>query len=178
MLFNQSANLIKGTKMATVTLQGNPISTVGSLPVVGSKAPDFTLVKGDLSDITLASLNGKRVILNIFPSVDTGTCATSVRKFNEQAASLNNTVVLNVAADLPFAMARFCGAEGIENAEVGSSFRATFGNDYGVTFADGPLTALLSRAVVVINENGEVIHTEQVGEIVNEPDYDKALAVL
>jgi thiol peroxidase len=116
--------------------------------------------------------------LNIFPSIDTGTCATSVRKFNEQAASLNNTVVLNVAADLPFAMARFCGAEGIGNAEVGSSFRATFGNDYGVTFADGPLTALLSRAVVVINENGEVIHTEQVGEIVNEPDYDEALAVL
>lgn len=164
--------------MATVTLQGNPISTVGSLPAVGSKAPEFTLVKGDLSDITLASLNGKRVILNIFPSVDTGTCATSVRKFNEQAASLNNTVVLNVAADLPFAMARFCGAEGIENAEVGSCFRSTFGNDYGVTFSSGPLTALLSRAVVVINEEGNVLHTEQVSEIVDEPNYDKALAAL
>lgn len=164
--------------MATVTLQGNPISTVGNLPAVGANAPEFTLVKGDLSDITLASLNGKRVILNIFPSVDTGTCAASVRKFNEQAASLKNTVVLNVAADLPFAMARFCGAEGIENAEVGSCFRSTFGSDYGVTFSDGPLAGLLSRAVVVIDEKGSVIHTEQVSEIVDEPNYDNALAVL
>lgn len=164
--------------MATVTLQGNAVSTIGDLPVVGSQAPAFNLVKGDLSDITLDSLKGKRVVLNIFPSIDTGTCAASVRKFNEQAASLENTVVLNVAADLPFAMARFCGAEGIENAEVGSCFRSTFGNDYGVTFSNGPLTGLLSRAVVVINENGEVAHTEQVTEIVDEPNYDAALAVL
>lgn len=164
--------------MATVTLQGNAVSTIGDLPAVGSQAPAFNLVKGDLSDITLESLKGKRVVLNIFPSIDTGTCAASVRKFNEQAASLENTVVLNVAADLPFAMARFCGAEGIENAEVGSCFRSTFGNDYGVTFSNGPLTGLLSRAVVVINENGEVSHTEQVAEIVDEPNYDAALAVL
>lgn len=164
--------------MATVTLQGNAVSTIGDLPDVGSQAPAFNLVKGDLSDITLDSLKGKRVVLNIFPSIDTGTCAASVRKFNEQAASLENTVVLNVAADLPFAMARFCGAEGIENAEVGSCFRSTFGNDYGVTFSNGPLTGLLSRAVVVINENGEVAHTEQVAEIVDEPNYDAALAVL
>jgi len=164
--------------MATVTLQGNAVSTIGDLPAVGSQAPAFNLVKGDLSDITLDSLKGKRVVLNIFPSIDTGTCATSVRKFNEQAASLENTVVLNVAADLPFAMARFCGAEGIENAEVGSCFRSTFGNDYGVTFSNGPLTGLLSRAVVVINESGEVTHTEQVAEIVDEPNYEAALAVL
>lgn len=164
--------------MATVTLQGNAVSTIGDLPAVGSQAPAFNLVKGDLSDITLDSLKGKRVVLNIFPSIDTGTCAASVRKFNEQAASLENTVVLNVAADLPFAMARFCGAEGIENAEVGSCFRSTFGNDYGVTFSNGPLTGLLSRAVVVINESGEVAHTEQVAEIVDEPNYDAALAVL
>lgn len=164
--------------MATVTLQGNAVSTIGDLPAVGSQAPAFNLVKGDLSDITLDSLKGKRVVLNIFPSIDTGTCAASVRKFNEQAASLENTVVLNVAADLPFAMARFCGAEGIENAEVGSCFRSTFGNDYGVTFSNGPLTGLLSRAVVVINENGEVAHTEQVAEIVDEPNYDAALAAL
>lgn len=164
--------------MATVTLQGNAVSTIGELPATGTKAPDFTLVKGDLSDITLASLQGKRVVLNIFPSIDTGTCATSVRKFNEQAASLENTVVLNVAADLPFAMARFCGAEGIENAEVGSCFRSDFGQDYGVKFADGPLAGLLSRAVVVINEQGDVVHTEQVAEIVDEPNYDAALAVL
>lgn len=164
--------------MATVTIQGNEVSTVGQLPEVGSQAPAFTLAKGDLSDITLESLAGKRVILNIFPSIDTGTCATSVRKFNEQAASLENTVVLNVAADLPFAMARFCGAEGIENAEVGSTFRSSFGADYGVSFATGPLTALLSRAVVVVDENGKVLHTEQVAEIVDEPNYDAALAVL
>jgi thiol peroxidase len=164
--------------MATVTIQGNEVSTVGQLPEVGSQAPAFTLAKGDLSDITLESLAGKRVILNIFPSIDTGTCATSVRKFNEQAASLENTVVLNVAADLPFAMARFCGAEGIENAEVGSTFRSNFGADYGVSFATGPLTALLSRAVVVVDENGKVLHTEQVAEIVDEPNYDAALAVL
>lgn len=164
--------------MATVTMQGNEISTVGQLPEVGSQAPAFTLVKGDLSDITLESLAGKRVVLNIFPSIDTGTCAASVRKFNEQAASLENTVVLNVAADLPFAMARFCGAEGIQNAEVGSSFRSSFGADYGVSFANGPLAQLLSRAVVVVDENGKVIHTEQVAEIVNEPNYDAALAAL
>ncbi len=164
--------------MANVTLKGNPIHTVGELPAVGSQAADFKLVKGDLSELTLASLKGKRAVLNIFPSVDTGTCAASVRKFNERAAALDNTVVVNISMDLPFAMTRFCGAEGIENVEVASAFRSDFGKQYGVTFIDGPLAGLLSRAVVVINEAGQVLHTEQVAELVNEPDYDAALTVL
>ncbi len=164
--------------MAKVTLQGNPIETVGELPEVGTQAPGFTLVQGDLSELTSESLAGKRVVLNIFPSVDTPTCATSVRTFNQKAAALDNTVVVCVAADLPFAMSRFCGAEGIENVKIGSSFRSTFGNDYGVSFVSGPLTGLLSRAVVVLDESGKVLHTEQVGEIADEPDYDAALAVL
>lgn len=164
--------------MATVTLQGNAFETVGQLPAVGSIAPAFSLVQADLSEVSLASLAGKRVILNIFPSVDTGTCATSVRKFNEQAASLDNAVVLCVSADLPFALGRFCGAEGIENVKVGSTFRSGFGQDYGVVFKTGPLTELLSRSVVVIDEAGKVIHAEQVAETVNEPNYELALAAL
>jgi len=164
--------------MATVTLKGNPIETVGELPAVGSTAPAYTLVQGDLSELTADALAGKRVILNIFPSIDTPTCATSVRKFNEQAASLDNTVVICVAADLPFAMTRFCGAEGIENVKVGSTFRSSFGADYGVTFKTGPLVGLLSRAVVVVGDDGKVLHTEQVAEIADEPNYDAALAVL
>lgn len=164
--------------MTTVTLQGNPFETVGTLPLVGSKAPIFNLVKTDLSSSTLADYKGKRLILNIFPSVDTGTCAASVRAFNKQAAELSNTQVLCVSADLPFAAARFCGAEGIENVSMGSSFRSTFGNDYGVTFVNGPLSGLLSRAVVVIDQEGKVIYTEQVAETANEPDYAAALAVL
>lgn len=164
--------------MATVTLQGNPIETIGELPAPGSQAPAFTLVQGDLSELTSESLVGKRVILNIFPSIDTPTCATSVRTFNQKAAALDNTVVVCVAADLPFALTRFCGAEGIENVKVGSTFRSTFGNDFGVTFKTGPLVGLLSRAVVVLDENGKVLHSEQVGEIADEPDYAAALAVL
>lgn len=164
--------------MATVTLQGNPIETIGDLPAVGSQAPGYTLVQGDLSELTSESLAGKRVVLNIFPSIDTPTCATSVRTFNQKAAQLENTVVVCVAADLPFALTRFCGAEGIENVKVGSTFRSTFGTDYGVTFKTGPLVGLLSRAVVVLDESGNVLHTEQVGEIADEPDYAAALAVL
>lgn len=164
--------------MATVTLGGNPNETVGDLPAVGSQAPKYSLVQGDLSDLTSDSLEGKRVILNIFPSIDTPTCATSVRTFNQKAAALDNTLVVCIAADLPFAMTRFCGAEGIENVKVGSTFRSTFGTDYGVTLTSGPLTGLLSRAVVVVDETGKVLHAEQVAEIADEPNYDAALAVL
>ena len=164
--------------MTTVTLQGTEFETVGALPELNSKAAEFNLVKADLSEITLSSLSGKRVILNIFPSIDTGTCATSVRTFNEKAASMDNTVVVCVSVDLPFALGRFCGAEGIENVETGSAFRSSFGEDYGVTMANGPLSALLSRAVIVINEEGNIIYTQQVSEIVDEPDYEAALAVL
>jgi len=164
--------------MATVTLQGNAFETVGELPSVGSKAADFNLVKNDLSDTTLADFAGSRLVLNIFPSVDTGTCATSVRTFNSKAASLANTKVLCVSADLPFALGRFCAAEGIENVESASSFRSSFGVDYGVSIKTGPLAGLLSRAVVVLDENGTVLHTEQVAETVDEPNYDAALAVL
>ncbi|AHK16323.1 MAG: thiol peroxidase [Thalassolituus sp.] len=164
--------------MATVTLKGNPFETVGTLPAVGSVAPGFTLSAGDLSDLTSASLAGKRVVLNIFPSIDTPTCATSVRKFNEQAASLDNVAVVCVSADLPFALGRFCGAEGIDNVKVGSTFRSSFGDDYGVNFATGPLTKLLSRSVVVLDTDGKVLHTEQVAETADEPNYSAALAVL
>ncbi len=164
--------------MASVTFQGNTVSTTGELPKVGEQAPEFTLVKADLSEVSLSSLTGKNVVLNIFPSIDTGTCATSVRKFNEKAADLDNTVVICVSADLPFAAGRFCGAEGIENAITGSTFRSTFGSDYGVTFTSAPLTGLLSRCVVVINGDGNVIYTEQVAETTEEPNYDAALAAL
>lgn len=162
--------------MATVTLQGNPLETVGELPQVGSQAPSFELVKTDLSTTSLSDYAGKKLVLNIFPSVDTGVCAASVRKFNEALSSLENTVVLCVSADLPFAAARFCGAEGLENVVAGSSFRSSFGKDYGVEFISGPLTGLLSRSVVVLNEQGEVVYTEQVSETADEPNYDAALA--
>ena len=164
--------------MASITLQGKPLETIGELPAVGSAAPAFTLVKGDLSEVSLSHYAGKRVILNIFPSIDTGTCAMSVRQFNEAAAKLDNTVVLCVSADLPFAATRFCGAEGIDNVETGSSFRSDFGKDYGVTIASAPLKGLLSRSVVVIDTDGKVIYTEQVQETADEPDYKSALAVL
>lgn len=164
--------------MASVTFQGNTVSTTGELPKVGEKAPDFALVKADLSEVSLSSLAGKNVVLNIFPSIDTGTCATSVRKFNEKAADLDNTIVICVSADLPFAAGRFCGAEGIENVITGSTFRSTFGSDYGVTFTSAPLTGLLSRSVVVINSDGNVTYTEQVAETTEEPNYDAALAAL
>ena len=165
--------------MATVTLKGNEIHTVGSLPANGSKAPDFTLTKNDLSSASLSDFAGKRVILNIFPSVDTGTCAQSVRQFNEEAAELDNTVVLCISKDLPFAQARFCGAEGIDNVEMLSDFRdGSFGEAYNVSFSDGPLMPLHSRSVVVIDESGNVIYSEQVAETVDEPNYKAALEAL
>lgn len=165
--------------MAHITLKGNPVETVGELPTIGSKAPAFTLVKQDLSEVTLADYEGKILILNIFPSIDTPTCATSVRRFNEEAAKLENTAVLCVSADLPFAAGRFCGAEGIENVATASTFRApTFGKEYGVEIATSVLQGLLSRAIVVIDGSGKVTHTEQVGEIADEPNYAAALASL
>lgn len=162
--------------MATITLHGNPIETVGTLPAVGSAAPAFTLTKTDLSDVTLADFAGKTVILNIYPSVDTGVCATSTRKFNELAAQNPNIAVLCVSADLPFAHSRFCGAEGLENVISLSTFRSpNFGSDYGVTISSGVLAGLLSRAIVVIKD-GKVVYTEQVPEIAQEPNYAAALA--
>ncbi|TBR43434.1 thiol peroxidase [Marinomonas agarivorans] len=163
--------------MATVTLKGTEFNTVGALPSVGTQALEFELIKTDLSVTKLADYRGKKLVLNIFPSIDTPTCATSVRKFNETAAQ-HNAAILCVSADLPFAAARFCGAEGIDNVATGSSFRSTFGDDYGVAFSSGPLTGLLSRALVVIDENGQVIFTQQVAETADEPDYEAALAVL
>ncbi len=164
--------------MATVTLKGNPFHTAGDLPAVGTPAPDFTLTGAGLADVRLADFKGTQLVLNIFPSVDTPTCATSVRKFNQQLSALSNTRVLCVSADLPFAQARFCGAEGLEAVSNGSSFRSNFGKDYGVVFTDGPLAGLLSRAVVVIDENGLVRYTQQVAETADEPDYEAALAAL
>ena len=164
--------------MTDITLDGTPVHTHGSLPTVGTKAPAFTLVGNDLSPVTLADFAGSRLILNIFPSVDTGICATSVRTFNERAAGLENTKVLCISRDLPFAQARFCGAEGIENVTVASDFRTTFGETYGVTMINGPLEGLLARAVVVLDEKGNVSHSQLVPEIKQEPDYEAALAVL
>ena len=165
--------------MAHITLGGNPVHTTGELPENGAQAPDFNLVKGDLSTVSLADLKGSRLVLNIFPSVDTGTCAASVRKFNEKAAGLNNTKVLCISRDLPFAQNRFCGAEGIDNVVSLSDFRdGSFGQSYGLTISDGPLAGLHSRAVVVVDENGKVVYTQQVSEIKDEPDYDSALAAL
>jgi thiol peroxidase len=163
--------------MATVTLKGNSFETVGNLPKVGDKAPGFSVVKDDLSDLNLTDLSG-RIVLNIFPSVDTDTCAMSVRQFNQKATALDNTKVVCISKDLPFALARFCGAEGLENVEVGSAFRSSFGEDYGVTAKTGPLKGLLSRAVVVIDEHGKVIYTEQVAETADEPNYEAALSAL
>ncbi len=165
--------------MAQVTLKGNPVHVEGELPKVGAKAHDFTLTAGDLSDATLATFAGKRKVLNIFPSVDTPTCATSVRKFNAQASALNNAVVLCISTDLPFAQARFCGAEGLENVKSLSDFRdSDFAVDYGVSIAEGPLKGLTARAVVVLDENDTVLHSELVSEIGQEPNYEAALAVL
>ncbi len=165
--------------MAKITLHGNPVETYGDLPAVGSQAKDFKLVKTDLSDVSLADYKGKRVILNIFPSLDTSTCAASVRRFNKEASSLENTEVLCISADLPFAHERFCSTEGLKDVQNASVFRSPgFGKDYGVVFTSGPLTGLLSRAVVVVDESGKVIYTQQVPEIADEPDYASALAAL
>ncbi len=164
--------------MATVTLKNHPYETIGELPPTGNTAPKFSLCAMDLSELDSQSLAGKRIILNIFPSIDTPTCASSVREFNHRAASLNNVVVVCVSADLPFALGRFCGAEGISNVLVASSFRSSFGNDYGVTFSTGPLAGLLSRAIVIIDSDGAVIYTEQVAETSVEPNYEAAIATI
>jgi thiol peroxidase len=164
--------------MATITLGGNEIHTAGELPAVGSAAPDFSLWNPSLQRVSLSDFAGKTLVLNIFPSIDTGVCATSVRTFNERAASLDHAVVLNVSADLPFAHKRFCGAEGIENVESLSTFESSFIADYGVRMTDGALAGLASRAVVVIGSDGNVRYTEQVPEIAQEPNYDAALAAL
>ncbi|MBE7629608.1 thiol peroxidase [Tenacibaculum piscium] len=165
--------------MASITLQGNAIDTIGNLPEVGSKATDFALVATDLSIKKLADFSGSRLILNIFPSVDTGTCATSVREFNEKVANLENTKVLCISRDLPFAQGRFCGAEGIENVVMLSDFSTgNFGKNYGLEIKNGPLAGLHSRAIVIIDENGTITHTEQVSEIADEPNYQAALSAL
>ena len=164
--------------MANITFRGTPANTVGNLPAVGAAAPAFTLTAADLSDKTLADFAGKRKVLNIFPSVDTGVCAQSVRTFNERTSSLENAVVLCISADLPFAQARFCGAEGLDNVVSLSTFRSNFARDYGVAVESSPLRGLTARAVVVLDENNKVLHAELVGEIAHEPNYDAALAVL
>jgi len=165
--------------MANITLKGNPINTIGNLPEIGTKAKDFSLKTVALATNSLANFKDKNIVLNIFPSVDTGTCATSVREFNKKAAKLENTVVLCISKDLPFAQARFCGAEGIENVVMLSDFATgSFGKDYGLEITNGPLVHLHSRAVIVIDTNGEVIYTEQVSDIVDEPNYEAALKAM
>lgn len=165
--------------MATVTFKGGKVNTNGQLPATGSAAPDFTLVKSDLSEVSLKDLHGKKVVLNIFPSIDTGVCAASVRRFNKEAAGLSDTVVLAVSADLPFAAGRFCTTEGIENVHPASVFRnPEFAQAYGILLVDGPLKGLLSRSVVVIDADGKVKYTELVPEITEEPNYEAALAAL
>ena len=164
--------------MTSVTFHGSPAHTIGELPAVGSKAPAFELVGADLGSFTSASLAGRRVVLNIFPSVDTGVCATSVREFNKRASGLTNTTVVCVSKDLPFAQARFCGAEGLDDVVTASAFRSTFGEDYGVTLTDSPLAGLLSRAVVVLDGDATVLYTQQVPEVGEEPDYEAAVAAL
>ncbi len=164
--------------MANITLKGNEIHTIGKLPEVGLSLKDLALVNDKLEVKTLEDYNGKRKIFNIFPSIDTGICAASARKFNEEAGNLENTVVINVSKDLPFALGRFCAAEGLDHVETLSDFRGTFGDDYGVTIVDGPMKGLLSRAVIVTDENNNVVYTEQVPEIVQEPNYENALNAL
>jgi thiol peroxidase len=165
--------------MSEVTLRGNTFHTTGDLPSVGSQAPAFSVTKPDLSALSSTDLAGKKVVLNIFPSVDTPTCATSVRTFNSRAAEAGDAVVLNVSADLPFAQKRFCGAEGIENVEVGSVFRnPEFGDGFGVRLTDGPMAGLMARSVVVLDESGKVIYSQLVPDIGSEPDYDAALAAV
>nr|WP_299068558.1 thiol peroxidase [uncultured Allomuricauda sp.] len=162
--------------MASITLGGNPVNTVGELPSLNTNAPSFTLTKSDLSEVSLSDYSGHKIVLNIFPSVDTGTCAKSVRQFNEEAAKLENTKILCISKDLPFAQARFCGAEGIENVDMLSDYKSgNFGNDYGVAFADSAFKTLLSRCIVVVDESGKIVHTEQVSETADEPNYKAAL---
>ena len=165
--------------MASITLGGNPINTNGELPKIGTKAPSFTMVKNDLSVVTLKDFEGSKLVLNIFPSIDTPTCATSVRKFNADASSLENTKVLCISRDLPFAQKRFCGAEGLENVINLSDFKdGNFGKTFGLEITDSVLAGLHSRAVIVIDEKGNIVYTEQVPEIADEPNYEAALAAL
>ncbi len=164
--------------MSTVTFKGSPITLSGDLPAIGTVAPAFTLVGQDLSEITSASFAGRTMILNIFPSIDTGVCAASVRRFNVEGAALTNAVVVCVSMDLPFALGRFCGAEGISGVTVGSAFRSSFGRDYGVGIVSMPLTALLARAIVIVDGQGRVRYSELVSELTNEPNYAKALAAV
>ncbi len=161
--------------MADITFKGNPANTVGTLPEVGSELKDFKLVSTDLSEKSLSDYKGKKVILSIFPSIDTGVCQAAARKFNEAASGLDNTVVINISRDLPFALNRFCASEGLDKVENLSDFRGSFGEGYGVTLSNSPLQGLLSRAVIVADENGKVVYAEQVPEITQEPDYDAAL---
>lgn len=162
--------------MTSITLKGNPVNTSGELPAVGSGAPDFTLTSADLKDVSISEYSGQVLILNIFPSLDTATCAMSVRRFNAEASKLSGTKVLCISMDLPFAQKRFCGAEGLEDVITLSCFRHTeFGERYGVRMMDGPLTGLLSRAVVIIDRDGRVAYTQQVPEITQEPDYEDVL---
>jgi len=166
--------------MAKTALKGTEVNTSGNLPEIGSQAPDFNLVNRDLSTLSLSDLKGSKVILNIYPSVDTGTCAMSTVRFNKEASNLSNTKIVCVSKDLPFAFGRYCEAEGIDNLVTASNFRdnGSFGKTYGVEMVDGPLTGLNARAIVVLDEDGKVTHTELVSEIVDEPDYDKALATI
>lgn len=161
--------------MANITLKGNPIHTSGNLPKVGSKAPDFTLVRNDLSEVSLKDFSGKKKILSIFPSIDTPVCATSVKKFNEIASQIGNTVVLNISMDLPFAHKRFCGAEGIKGVETLSCFRSSFAKDYHVELTDSAMVGLCARAILVLDEKNKILYSELVPEIAQEPNYDKAL---
>lgn len=165
--------------MAKITFKGNPVSTSGSLPAVGTAAPDFSLVRTDLSTVSLQDFAGKKIVLNIFPSIDTSVCATSVRRFNQEAAKVRDAVILSVSKDLPFAHKRFCGAEGIERVVTLSDFRSdAFGRAYGTRIEDGPLAGLHARAIVVIGADGKVVHTELVPEIASEPSYEKAMGAL
>ena len=162
--------------MTKIAFKGNPINTSGSLPQVGDKAPDFTLVNTDLEEVKLSDFKGKTVVLNIFPSLDTGVCAASVRKFNEKAGSIDNTVILGISSDLPFAAGRFCSMEGIKNTIALSVFRDdSFAKDYGVLLVDGPMKGLTARAVVIVNPEGKVIYNQLVPEITEEPDYNSAI---
>ena len=164
--------------MATITFQGKPIQTLGELPALGSKAPDFSLVNGKLTDVTLATYAGQKKVLNIVPSLDTPTCAASTRKFNEEASHLYNTVVLVISADLPFAQCRFCEVEGLKHVVPLSTFRSNFADEYGVKLVDSILAGLTARAVIIIDEHDKVIYTQLVADIANEPDYERALSVL
>jgi thiol peroxidase len=174
-LSNHSFAQTEGT---AITMGGNAVHTVGKLPTVGTAVKDFTLTGIDLKDKTLAEFKGKYVIMNIFPSVNTGVCSKSVRKFNQDAAGLKNTAVLCISKDLPFAQKAFCGAEGINNVVMLSDFRTDFGNTYGVQIADGPMKGLLSRAVIVVNPEGKIVYEQQVPEIGQEPDYAAAIAAI